>query len=989
MTEVVVSEHDFEKRIITKGKQLLSALEKRRTGSVTANRWLDKFLDGIVEDERFRDQALRFVDVLPALDDDQDLTRHLDEYFSEYELPLTGLLKFGIRHARNGMATGIIARTVRKVITGLSLRFMGGGNAKEALNTAKSFHQRGIGYSLDLLGEATVSEKEAEEYYENYLKILCGNDAPAQRQLNVSLKVSSLYSQINKLDLDGSVAGIARRLRPILLAAREKNAFVCIDMEQYDYKDIILAAFQRLLMESDFRHWDGVGLALQAYLEDTEDDLRTLIQWAERRAAPVTVRLVRGAYWDYETIVAGLEGWRSPVWAQKWQTDACYERCTRLLLAHAPAVRPAIATHNVRSIALAMVLAEARGLSADDFEFQMLYGMARSLEDVIPDLGYRLRIYVPFGRLLPGMAYLVRRLLENSSSQSFQRMSAQHALSPGQLLASPHPAKQTGAAAQPLAGAELTAPAAASDLYREFRNEPRFRFTDNAEILAFDEALELARDGLGEVYPLYIGDREIDTEERLVSRDPATPDCTVGYVAKATTAHADLAVAACREAFVDWSHRSAEERALVLLQIADALRERRREFAALEIFEAGKTWEEADANVTEAIDFLTYYARRAMRYAAAGGFNLPGESDEHDYVPRGIGVIIPPWNFPLAILTGMLSAAVVCGNTVVLKPSSQTPVIAARFVRLMKEAGLPEGVVQFLPGDGGAIGEYLVRHREIHFIAFTGSKQVGARILRLAAELQPGQRHVKSVIAEMGGKNAIIVDSDADMDEAILGTMQSAFGYQGQKCSACSRVIVVGKHYDRFLQRLVDATSSLAIGLPAAPGTRIGPVIDGAAAQRINDYIERGKAEAELALQMTVPPALQGYYVGPAIFKNVAPDAVIAREEIFGPVLATLRARNLEEAIKIANDSDYALTGGLYSRSPQNIAQVKKAFQVGNLYINRKITGALVSRQPFGGFRLSGVGSKAGGEDYLRHFMLPRCITENTLRRGFAPAVCE
>ena len=333
----------------------------------------------------------------------------------------------------------------------------------------------------------------------------------------------------------------------------------------------------------------------------------------------------------------------------------------------------------------------------------------------------------------------------------------------------------------------------------------------------------------------------------------------------------------------------------------------------------------------------------------------------------------------------MLSAAIVVGNTVVLKPSSQTPVIAARFVDLLRDIGLPEGVVQFLPGPGSGLGDYLVGHPEVRFIAFTGSKAVGTGILRRAAELDPTQQHIKHAVVEMGGKNAIIVDSDADLDDAVLGVVHSAFGYQGQKCSACSRVIVVGDGYERFLERLVEATRSLRIGLPEEPSTVIGPVIEQAARARIEGAIERAMDGAELALRVQCPDLGDGYYVAPAIFSDVAPDSELAQSEIFGPVLAVMRADGLDPAIDIANLSTYALTGGLYSRSPANIETTRRRFQVGNLYINRPITGAMVARQPFGGFKLSGIGTKAGGADYLRNFLLPVVVTENTLRRGYAP----
>lgn len=980
---------DLETSVLERGRRILSAMQRHARDARIENQWVDRFLQKIVEDERFRVQALRFVDVLPALKSDGDLARHLEEYFAGHDLPLTGLIKFGVRYTRAEWATTLLGGTVRKAMKNLARRFLGGADISEVLATAKRLRERGIDASIDLLGEAIVSEAEADSYRDSYLRLLeeaslqlvdrsaAGEKPP---QLNVSLKVSSLYSQITPLDPDGSVEGIASRLRPILLAACAKGASVCLDMEHYDIKGITLECFRRLLMEPELHSWADIGIAMQTYLKDTEADLGELAEWAKTRGAPVSVRLVRGSYWDYETVIASQNGWREPVWPTKWQTDACYERCTRLLMDSHPHLRPAIATHNIRSIALAMELAKERSLGAEQFEFQMLHGMAQSLENVIPEQGFRLRIYVPFGELLPGMAYLTRRLLENTSSQSFQRMSHTQHLSPSQLLATPH---VPGAVAE-----NSTAPQERTEdalQLQSFRNEPRRRFTARAERLAFHSAIATVHKLLGQSYGLAIGGKSLDTGDYRVSLNPARPEEIVGKVAQATAEHADHALEAAASAFESWSALKMERRARYLLDAASQLRARRDEFAAWEIVEAGKPWAEADADVTEAIDFLEYYARQAMCFAAAPGISAPGESNTNVYRPRGVGVIVPPWNFPLAILTGMLSGAIVAGNTVILKPSSHTPVIAARFVTLLQEIGFPDGVVQFLPGSGNVIGDHLVTHPGVHFIAFTGSQAVGTRIVRLAAELQSNQRHVKHVVAEMGGKNAVIVDSDADLDDAVVGIAHSAFGYQGQKCSACSRVIVVGGQYERFLKRLIEATRSLKIGLPEEPGTFIGPVISAAARDRIRKAIEVGQQTAELVLHSERPDLEPGYFVSPAIFSDVQPDSPLAQEEIFGPVLAVMRAKDMEQALQIANQSAYALTGGLYSRSPANIAKVRRQLQVGNLYVNRKITGALVGRQPFGGYKLSGLGSKAGGADYLRQFLLPVTLTENTLRRGFAP----
>jgi RHH-type proline utilization regulon transcriptional repressor/proline dehydrogenase/delta 1-pyrroline-5-carboxylate dehydrogenase len=425
------------------------------------------------------------------------------------------------------------------------------------------------------------------------------------------------------------------------------------------------------------------------------------------------------------------------------------------------------------------------------------------------------------------------------------------------------------------------------------------------------------------------------------------------------------------------------QRAGVLRKAAELMEQRRAELSAWVVLEVGKPLREADAEVSEAIDFCRYYADEMERLDQGHIYDVAGETNRYIYQPRGIAVVISPWNFPIAIATGMTVAALVAGNCTLLKPAEVSSVIAAKIAEILVEAGIPKGVFQYVPCKGSTVGAHMVNHPDVHLIAFTGSQEVGCRIYKEAAIVQPGQKHLKRVIAEMGGKNAVIVDESADLDQAVAGVVQSAFGYSGQKCSACSRVIVLEPVYEAFVSRLVEATRSLNIGVAEAPSTQIGPVIDANARDRIQEYIAAGRQDAEVALEMSAPDT--GYFIGPVIFKDVSPDAKIAQEEIFGPVVAVIRAKNFQEAVDVANGTNYALTGGLYSRTPSHINQATTEFEVGNLYINRTTTGAIVSRQPFGGFKLSGVGSKAGGPDYLLQFLEPRTITENIQRQGFAP----
>ncbi|NNG12994.1 MAG: L-glutamate gamma-semialdehyde dehydrogenase [Halobacteria archaeon] len=959
----------------------------RQSGTDERETWLDALIARTLQDREFRVQALRFIDVLPALRDDAELVAHLQEYFEQVELPWPGISHWGLRHSGTPWAVHVAAPLVRVTLRGLSRRFMGGRNVDQALQTVRRVQADGMDFSLDLLGEAVISESEARRYQAAYLALLEGlADSGLQRvagsppatdagsstpAINISLKLSSLYSQINSADPDGSVQAIAERLRPILRVARDNDAFVTIDMEQYEFKHIVLQCFQEVLNESDFRDWPHVGIAIQAYLTDSRADLEQLVAWAEQRAVPVTIRLVRGAYWDHETVIARQHEWPPPVWQGKARTDACFESCLEFLLARSPVVETAVATHNPRSMACAMALAEKHGLGTRQFEFQMLYGMADEFKRALVEMGYRLRVYVPCGETLPGMSYLVRRLLENSSGQTLLDSGLSRSAAGQESLDKPDP--------------EAIIETAYSVL--RFHNTPPHRFTEAGERAALARAIETVREQLGRDYPLQIGGQPVEGELMIGSLNPARPDEVVGHVAAATCDQADQALAAARAAYPAWSRLPARERARYLRRAAELLGEQREIFSAWQIIEAGKNWAEADADVCEAIDFLNYYADQAEQLAEPRVVEIDGEHNQYGFQPRGIGLVITPWNFPLAILSGMLSATIVCGNTAILKPSSLTPVIAAQFMQLLDAAGLPPGVVNFLPGAGQTVGEYLARHPEVSLIAFTGSRAVGTRLLKLGARTSPGQTQVKRVIAEMGGKNAIIIDQDADLDDAIPGVVHSAFGYQGQKCSAASRVIVVGDLYEVFVERLVEATRSLTMGDPRQPGHFMGPVIDAEARARIAHTIEQAQQRATLVYGHGQALPDEGHYLAPSIFTDIRADDPLAREEIFGPVLAVLHADSFDQAIEIANSTSYALTGGVYSRQPSHLQQARRKFQVGNLYLNRKITGAIVSRQQFGGFRMSGIGSKAGGEDYLKQFMDPVCVTENTLRRGFAPDV--
>src|SRR5579884_157158 len=526
-------------------------------------------------------------------------------------------------------------------------------------------------------------------------------------------------------------------------------------------------------------------------------------------------------------------------------------------------------------------------------------------------------------------------------------------------------------------GARATPPGQGeTTMLAPFRNEPLTDFGQPAARDAFLRALARDEAASDREFPLVISGEPVWSGEWIDSFDPCQPNRRLGRVARGTPALAERALDAAWAAYPDWSRTDPAARARILWRAAALLRARRHEFSALMVDEVAKTWTEADADTAEAIDFLEYYGREMVRLAEAPRLPYsPGEENDLFYLPLGAGLIVTPWNFPLAILCGMTSAAIVAGNPVVIKPSSLAPLVAARFVELLAEAGLPPGVVNFLPGPGDRVGDVLVGHPRTRFVGFTGSRDVGVHIYELAARVQPGQRWLKRVIAEMGGKNAIVVDASADLEAATAGIVTSAFGYQGQKCSACSRVVAVGDVHDQLLDRVVERTWALRVGPAWDPATDVAAVIDRAQYEKVLSYIRIGRDEGRLVCGGE-PGDPTGYYIQPTIFADVAPRARIAQEEIFGPVVAFIRAPSFEQAIAIANDTDYGLTGAVYARDRARLEYARREFHVGNLYFNRKCTGALVGVHPFGGFNMSGTDAKAGGPDYLLLYLQAKAVAE-------------
>jgi RHH-type proline utilization regulon transcriptional repressor/proline dehydrogenase/delta 1-pyrroline-5-carboxylate dehydrogenase len=801
--------------------------------------------------------------------------------------------------------------------------------------------------------------------------------------VNVSVKVSALYSQFDPLAFDESVERAAERLIPLLELAKRRGVFVNIDMEHYALKDLTYALFKRAGSDPKLDGYEHMGVVVQAYLRDSEADLLSLIEWAKQHKKRIVIRLVKGAYWDYETIHATQEGWPSPVWLDKADSDAQFERLTDLMLKNHQHLRSAIASHNLRSVAFALATAERYKVPQNGFEIQCLYGMAEPIKAACAAMGLRVRTYAPVGELIPGMAYLVRRLLENTSNEGWLRQSVDEGADTNSLLAQPAP-KRRAASMRAVPPERSTLEA-----LEPFCNEPLRDFARADQRAAFSSALERVRQGraqgLGGRVHSHIKGAPFSEGEVMRGVNPSQPAEVIVEATLCGEAQVEEAVQCAREAWPAWSARPTEERVSWLLTLASLMRAQRDELAAVMVCEVGKTWREADADVAEAIDFCEYYAREALRLSAPKLMQrMPGELNHLSYVSRGVCAVISPWNFPLAILVGMSTAAAVTGNAVIVKPAEQSMLIASRFVALAHEAGAPPEALQLMFGRGEVVGAALCRHPHVSTIAFTGSRAVGLEIYRQAGITHPGQPSLKRVVCEMGGKNALIVDSDADLDEAVLGVARSAFGFAGQKCSACSRVIVVEPLYELFVARLKAAVESMLVGDARDPKVSYGPVIEEEAFARLASVIEQGRARGEVLTGGVVGGAA-GYFIRPTLIAGLEWDDPITQEEHFGPVVTLHRAATFEEALERAQGTEYALTGGLFSRSPSHIQMARERYIVGNLYINRTITGAVVGRQPFGGFKMSGGGTKAGGPDYLLQFLNGRSITENTQRRGFAP----
>ncbi len=983
-------DRDLEPRIQSIGRDLWKRTQGKTPGIFDKGFWQGRMMDWAMRDPSFKLDLFRFVDVLPTLGANDQLTRHLKEYLIKDGRELGVMMGAALKIASGGLGfgAGLAANQVRKNVTDMAHRFIVGQDARGSLKTLRLLHDEGFAFTVDLLGEATISPVEADAYQARVIDLIdtLANEVPKWPsdpridsddtgpipRVNVSLKASAFEPHLDPVDPAGSVERLLVRVLPLFQRAKARGVFINVDLEQWSMNRITYDLFERVLLHESMRGYPHVGIVVQGYLLSAKADAERMLALAQQRGLPITIRLVKGAYWDYEVAIAAQTGYPCPVFTDKAATDQNYESLSRFLLENRRWLRPALASHNLRSVANAIAIAESMNVPRNAYEIQMLYGMAEPERAALRDLGNRVRIYAPVGELLPGMAYLVRRLLENTANSGFLKISHHDGADISALLASPK--------VNPKPVAKTAT----------FVNCPLTDFSDRAKWKLFDDALKQVAATLPRKVSPFVADAEATPEQIFKRESPNDLKQIVANVGYASAADARRAVETATAAFPAWRDRPLADRATMLNKLADKLAADRYELAAMQCYEVGKPWKEADADVAEAVDFCRYYARQALvELSPQPQGNVSGEANLLMYEGRGPTVVIAPWNFPLAILCGMATAALVAGNPVILKPAEQSSAVGLQLYERMIAAGFDCHVVQFLPGDGAVVGKTLVAHPNIANIVFTGSQSVGLQIFAEAGKVVPGQFHLKRVVCEMGGKNAIIIDDDADLDEAVLGVAHSAFGFSGQKCSACSRVVVLAGVYDAFCKRLVEACRALHVVAATDPACQVGPVIDREAHERLKRAIETSSATGGARALFVNPSREDGYYVGPAVFEVTDESSALMRDELFGPVVALAKADSFEAAIQIANRSAYKLTGAVYSRSPVNLEMARQKFRVGNLYLNRGSTGAMVGRQPFGGFGMSGGGTKAGGPGYLLNFVDPRVVTENTMRRGLTPELAS
>ncbi len=970
---------ELEKIIQEKGSSILKQARQSSYQIFNKNWWYGKVLSWTMKSNDFKTNLFHFIDVLPSLETPEQILSHLNEYFKDQDLKY---LTSGL----GSLAPTFMAKTIKKQVNEMAKIFITGSTIKEGLKIIPKIRNKNQCFSFDILGEATLSEKEAlkyQEYYSNLMEELIQtrdtwkpNDLidtdPTGKipSINISIKVSSLCHYIKEEAWEFTKEEMKKKLRPLFQKAVKNFIFINLDMEQYRYKTLIKEVFKELLLEPNFKKYPHFGIVVQAYLKESFSDLKDLIAFSKQRGQPITIRLVKGAYWDSEVLTAKQQNWPIPVYTVKEDTDANFEQCLEFLFKNNAFIKMAVGSHNIRSISKALALHQFYPKA--NLEFQVLYGVGETISHRLIEEGYRVRLYSTIGNLIPGMSYLVRRLLENTANQSFILATLSQDQSEKQLLKIPTFSQPHTENKKPLKD--------------HFENTPLLDFTIKENRVLFQKNLELWKNKFPITVPIILNGEEHSSSHLWKRKNPSDIQQIVSCTHFADTKQAEQSVEIASDFFEQWQHTDPKKRIQYLKNLAVLMKKKEFELATLQVFEVGKTWLEAHADVCESIDFCNYYADSFLQLSSSKKTcEISGEESLAFYQAIGPTAIIAPWNFPLAILTGMVVAPLVCGNTVLIKPAEQSSLIAYELAKLLLQSGFPKESFSFLPGQGEKIGSYLVKHPKIPIISFTGSFEVGSQIIQETKSISKKQKHIKKNIVEMGGKNAIVVDLSADLDEAISGILTSAFSFQGQKCSACSRVLIIEEIYDKFITRFIPAVESLIIDKSENPKTFLGPVVDESSYKKIKSFL---KTQTISSQKIYESKNLEGgWFIPPIVFLTDQADCPLMQEELFAPVLTLFKVKNFEEAIKQTNNTRYGLTAALYSRRPSHIEKFKQWVEAGNIYINRNCTGALVQRHPFGGYKMSGLGSKTGGPEYLKQFLNQKITTENTMRRGFAPEI--
>ena len=979
---------------------LAESLRPRAPAMLERRWWEDHLLAWADSDPAAASQMLRFVDALPALRTHDHIIEHLAAYHREAAARFENAEPIAPGVSRclsegSGLLGRVVAFNARSNVTRMARRLLGGETIDEVGETVSRLRRQGLAAGIDWLTRDTLTSSEVDAYAARQVALIDGlapivdawpddvlldrTDCDFAARLHLTIRLSQLATRFHPVATDDTVPKILERLEPIADAARRTQTHL-----QFAAEPAAVDALRHHVI--DWGVENGVlsdvpfGITVSAARRSAADTIAEYADWADDVGRPIGITLTEGEARESDAAEAWLAGRDAPVFTRDAATREHFRRCTDRLLERRDALRPALATHALDLVGHALAAAESQGTPDGAIEFHAALGVGEDLARVIEERGVRARVVAPCGESVTGMARLAKSLLENPAALARLRRHLRRI--EGQSSTAPN-GTDMPATLDAVPDLQTPEPPPAFTAPPAFAGEPLSDWSDDATAAAMAESLDYVTSLLGEEYPLIIDGKAVDGRGSIVSRNPSQKKQVVGKVASASPDQAREAVESAARAQQTWARRPMQERAEFLEVIAAEIASRRFEMASWLVVEAGRDWVQADVEVSEAIDFCRLYAREARRLDEPDRVTLVGEENETAYRPRGVAVVIASWRSPLAALAGMTAAALVTGNAVVVKPAEQTPVIAARLLALFRDAGLPPGVASFVAGETTEIGPPLVTAPQTRVVAFAGDRETGLMLSEAAAARESQAEGLKQVMVQLGGQNVIVVDEDADLDEAVAGTLDSAFLCAGQLDASCSRVVVMRKVREAFRERLAEAAGELVIGDAADPATQIGPVISEDAYDRLAKAIADAGDDVEYLLAGK-PSKAAGYFVPPHIAVGIPEGHFLLHEETVGPLVTIQSGRTFDDVLSLATAGPAPLVAGLFSRNPDRIDQARRELRAGNVVINRPTVGMTVARQPFGGFGPAGLGAKSGGSDYLRQFVVPVTISERTARRGFA-----